>query len=249
MLKDKIFYTQESPEMLAAFERAQSTFKYLWRELSWERRRIVPALNFAFVKFAFAENDPSSGKPITEFMWLSDIGFDGVMVKATLDNEPGQLTSVKLGDIIERPLDEVCDWMFATQGKVYGGFTIQVLRAQMDEKTRQEHDQAWGLNFGDPGNILLAYQQEDHPENLIEHPMSINMRDSFANFLAEHPGEATHTDEAGYTMLHREAIAGNRTIVEVLLQNGADKNAKTNNGYTALDFAKRLEWEHLIPVF
>ncbi|WP_415326500.1 hypothetical protein [Chryseobacterium sp. MMS23-Vi53] len=46
------------------------------------------------------------------------------------------------------------------------------------------------------------------------------------------------------TLLHRETIAGNLTSVEVILKSGVDsgvnKNLKTNNGKTALDFAKQL---------
>jgi uncharacterized protein YegJ (DUF2314 family) len=49
-------------------------------------------------------------------------------------------------------------------------------------------------------------------------------------------------------IVHREAIAGNLTSVEVLLSLGADKTTKTNTGKTALDFARLLEWEHIIPL-
>jgi len=66
--------------------------------------------------------------------------------------------------------------------------------------------------------------------------------------LIQHPDELTRKDENGYTMLHWENIAGNKSCVEVLLQMGADSNATTNNGYTASDFAKKLEWEHIISI-
>jgi ankyrin repeat protein len=36
--------------------------------------------------------------------------------------------------------------------------------------------------------------------------------------------------------------------VEVLLQAGVDINVTTNEGYTALYFARKLQWEHLIPL-
>jgi ankyrin repeat protein len=83
---------------------------------------------------------------------------------------------------------------------------------------------------------------------LVEHPMSRNMRDSFVEFLKENPNEMSDKDDLGYTMLHREAIAGNATSIEVLKEFAADVNAKTNDGKTALDFAKALNWEHLIPI-
>ncbi len=39
MEETKIFYADgENPKMIEAYKRAQETFKYFWRELSWEYR-------------------------------------------------------------------------------------------------------------------------------------------------------------------------------------------------------------------
>ncbi|MOA49969.1 hypothetical protein D3C78_1729270 [compost metagenome] len=78
--------------------------------------------------------------------------------------------------------------------------------------------------------------------------MSKNMKESLIDFVKNNPDELTHQDELGYTFLHRETIAGNQTSVEVLLESGADRNAKTATGKTALDFAKELKWNHLLPL-
>lgn len=43
----------ESDEFKAAVASAQATFKYFWRELSWEARRIVKGLDMAAVKMSF----------------------------------------------------------------------------------------------------------------------------------------------------------------------------------------------------
>lgn len=122
------------------------------------------------------------------------------------------------------------------------------MRSEMNIDELNEHDDAWGLNFGDFNNILVVYEQEEHPENLIEHPMSKNMKESLIGFLKQYPDELTQKDEQGYTLLHKETIAGNLSSVEVLLQSGANPNEITNNGNTALDFARILSWEHLIPL-
>jgi len=245
-MENNIFFSKESPAMLAAFEQAQTNFKYFWRELYWERRRIVPALNFAFVKMAFAQEGLTepNGEPTVEYMWIGNIDFDGITIRGTLDNEPGKLTNVKVGDVIERPISGISDWMFAINGRAYGGYTVQVLRQEMDDSQRAEHDKAWGLDFGDPDNILAVYEQDKHPDNLIEHPMSKNMQASLKTFLTENPIHVNSKDDLGYTMLHREAIAGNKACVEVLLEMGADAAARTNGGYTAADFARMLKWEH-----
>ncbi|MEO8240390.1 MAG: DUF2314 domain-containing protein [Flavobacterium sp.] len=243
-----IFFADgESQKMIEAYRKAQETFKYFWREFSWENRRIIPALNIACVKLAFTQK--VGDDTVVEHMWINEINFDGEKIKGILVNDPNELTNVSNGDYVEIPFNQISDWLFTTQDKTYGGFTIHAMRSEMNSKEREEHDKAWGLNFGDYNDILIAYEQKEKPENLIEHPMSINMKESLGDFIKNNPNEVTAQDEFGYTFLHRETIAGNRTSVQVLLESGADVNAKTHNGKTALDYAKQLNWEHLIPLF
>ena len=58
----------------------------------------------------------------------------------------------------------------------------------------------------------------------------------------------TDADELGYTQLHHEAIAGNLNLVNLLLENGADKNARTKSGKTAAEFAENLGWSEIAKV-
>ena len=125
---------------------------------------------------------------------------------------------------------------------------MQAMRSRMQKKELKEHDKAWGLDFGDYNDILVVYEQKEHPENLIEHPMSKNMTEQFENYAKEHPSVATDADEFGYTQLHHEAIAGNLSLVNLLLKYGADKNARTKSGKTAAEFAENLGWEHITKV-
>lgn len=265
-MKDKeIFFADgNAPKMIEAFKKAQETFKYFWRELSWEYRRIIPALNVACVKVAFMQ-DTDKGQMV-EHMWINDIQFDGNNVKGTLINSPHELTNIANGDFVNVPLNQISDWLFATYSseksktglsklfsskpkpKTYGGFTIQAMRSEMTKQERKEHDNAWGLDFGDFNEVLLVNEQKEKPENLVEHPMSKNMKEKLIEFLKEYPDEITNIDEDGLTLLHKETIAGNLTSVEVLLDNGADKNTESNKGESALDFAKKMNWEHIIPV-
>lgn len=265
MADKEIFFADGSnPKMIEAFKNAQKTFKYFWRELSWEYRRIIPALSVACVKIAFTQ-DTDDGQ-IVEHMWINEVQFDGNNVKGTLINSPNELTNIANGDFVNVPLNQISDWLFATYSSkkpkkglskifsstpkptTYGGFTIQAMRSEMTNQERKEHDNAWGLEFGDFNEILLVNEQKENQENLIEHPMSKNMREKLIEFLKEHPNEITNQDEDGLTLLHKETIAGNLTSVEVLLNNGADKNIKSNQGERALDFAKKMNWEHIILV-
>lgn len=248
MSGNRIFYNEADQDMLSAFQKAQETFNYFWRELSWEYRRIIPGLDLACVKVAFTEETIDPKKPLVEHMWINEVGFDGDFVSGILVNNPNSLSNVKNGDFIEVPLTQVSDWLFVSQGKTYGGFTIQLMRSKMTISDREDHDKAWQLNFGDHRKVLLVSGQEEHPQHLTEHPMSINMRESLVEYLKDNPSVLNAQDEKGYTLLHRETIAGNRTSLEVLLNAGADRHATTHTGKRALDFARQLQWEHVIPL-
>mgnify|MGYP000936217301 FL=1 len=203
---EPVFYADgEDEAMLKAFEQARKSFRYFWRELYWERLRIVPALSFACVKVAFSQE--LNGSTEVEHMWLSEVYFDGERVCGVLVNDPNVLNNVKNDEQVSVPLEQISDWMFAIEGKTYGGFSVQAMRKAMSQSERAEHDEAWGLNFGDPDVVLVAYKQQEHPQNLTEHPMSVNTKKNFEEFLRGYPDEITRTDDEGYTMLHHEAIA------------------------------------------
>ena len=45
----------DDSEMDQAALKARDTFRYFWREMAWEQRRIVPALELAAVKAGFSD--------------------------------------------------------------------------------------------------------------------------------------------------------------------------------------------------
>lgn len=249
MGENKIYFAEgDHPKMIEAYKKAQETFKYFWRELSWEYRRVVPGLDMASVKVAFTQEVEGQDEPVVEHMWIGNLDFDGKVIYGELLNEPNEITELVEGDQVGVTLDQISDWMFISQGKSYGGFTVQALRSEMTDEERTEHDAAWGLDFGDFNEVTIVIDQQESPENLVEHPMSKNMKENLGDFLTKNPEEVSRLDEAGFTFLQKEVIAGNLTSVEVLLAHGADKNAVNNEGKTALDYAKEMNWEHIIPV-
>ncbi len=80
-------------------------------------------------------------------MWLNEVYFDGERVCGVLVNDPNVLSNVKNGDEVSVPLEQISDWMFAIEGKTYGGFSVQAMRKAMSERERAEHDEAWGAKF------------------------------------------------------------------------------------------------------
>ena len=240
------FVSSDEDYMQRAFEQARESFKYFWRELYWERRRIAPMLDYAMVKICFL--DVVNGEEVGEHMWVNDVEFDGETIYGTLVNEPDSVQNVKVGDQISAKFTDMSDWLFAIDGRAYGGFSVQAMRSRMQKDELAEHDAAWGLDFGDYNDILVVFEQKEHPENLIEHPMSKNMRGQVEQYIKAHPSMVADTDELGFTQLHHEALAGNLTIVNLLLENGANKNARTKSGKTAAEFAKQIGWSEIAKV-
>ena len=238
------FVSSDEDYMQRAFEQARESFRYFWREVYWERRRIVPMLDYAMVKICFL--DIVNGEEVGEHMWIDDVEFDGETIYGTLINEPDAVQNVKLGDQISAKIDEMSDWLFSIDGRAYGGFSVQAMRSRMQKKELKEHDKEWGLDFRDFNDILVVYEQKEHPENLPEHPMCKNVREQFEQYVKENPSIVTDADEEGFTQLHREALAGNLALVNVLLANGADKNIRTKSGKRAIDFAENLGWKDIV---
>ncbi len=267
MSEDKIVMVEgASPAMQAAAEQARKTFKYFWRELSWEYRRIIPGLGLAAVKVAFA-TDPDSEGPEVEHMWINEIQFDGDTVSGVLLNNPQWLDSIAAGDPVSVPLAEIGDWMYTINGKVYGGYSIDVMRSDMSKAEREEHDQAWGLDFGKPGEVMIVpaatqekqgflsglFGKKEQPiilstEDLPEHPMSENMAEKMDQGLRDEPAFARSVDEDGWTLLQRDALAGNLTPVSLLVKHGADLGALNPKGESALDLARKMGWPRIIAL-
>lgn len=240
-------YKNESPEMILAFDKAISTFKYFWRELYWEYRRIVPALELAYVKCAFIQENPEdTNQPLIEYMWIDQVNFDGSTISGTLLNEPYIIDNVQAGETVRIQFESVVDWMFLSNGVVHGGFTIQEYRKTLNASDRKEYDEAWGIDFGNPDEILLAYDQKNCPENLDEHPMCKNMLDQFIDIINADPKIISEKDESGNQLLHREVLAGNYLFVREILTMNVNKLIMNNQSMTPLDLAHKMGWSNIV---
>ena len=133
---------------------------------------------------------------------------------------------------------------------------------------RAQHDQAWGLDFGDPVKVEVLPSEwfngkssggflkrifggppaEPIDWRTAEHPMAVNMTESLLEQLKSDPELARVADDEGWTFLHQLALAGAATHVDLLLKHGADPKARTNHGMTALELARSLDWKNVIAV-
>ncbi|MFK8112198.1 MAG: DUF2314 domain-containing protein [Rubripirellula sp.] len=263
----------DDPKMLAAIKLARQSFRFFWREASWEQRRIIPGLEISCVKVAFSDppgqENPDPDVPRVEQMWINDVNFDGKQLTGTLANQPHWLTTVNAGDEVTIAPKQLSDWMYAIGGVAYGGLTINAMRSNMKKGERKEHDTAWGMDFGDPNTVRLvppeylgkkpakkgmfgkgaAGKSQTVAEVAArEHPMAINMKESLEEMLQADPSNATSTDDNGFNILHSLALAGTAVGVAALLKHGADPNTETNNGMTPLKLANSLGWRNVASV-
>lgn len=80
-----------------------------------------------------------------EHMWLSDIFIKGNKHFGVIDNLPEFTNEIKIGDTVQLPNEEISDWMYIEDQKLYGGFTIRLLRKRMTESERKLFDEENGL--------------------------------------------------------------------------------------------------------
>ena len=203
----------------------------------------------SMIKRGFPTN--KKGNLSVEYMWVGDISFDGKVITGNLLNQPNQIENLNQGDIVQFDREEISDWMYSISDKVYGAFTVNVLRSRMKNKELKEHDDAWGLDFGDPRNLnidpMLSFSDFllTPSIDLPEHPMSVNMVDKSEDGIREMEEKINGLIVFDMTMLQFESLAGNLTQVELLLKYGADERIKNVYGQTAQDLAEMFNWEKI----
>jgi uncharacterized protein YegJ (DUF2314 family) len=252
-MTDKICFAPTGDiELEEAMNDARSTFKIYWREMSWEMRRIIPALALSAVKLSFPTKQQGGTTPSMEYMWVDNVSFDGEYIEGILLNHPQYIDDFQVGDRVVATFDRLCDWLYVSLGKSYGGFTVQTFRTRMDVTERQEHDRAWGIDFGDPeviwvsDDLSLAEFRSYPAISLPEHPMAINMVPQMGDTIARLGDTIDAANYHGLTLLQFESLAGNYDAVRLLLECGANKSIANDRQQTALDLATLLKWDKII---
>ena len=124
------YVADDDPAMQAAMKTAQKTVENFVRVL----QSPGPNQSGFSVKVGIRDGEHS------EAMWILPVEYDGSKFSGILNNEPDQVTTVKLGDRLESPRDEILDWMYVDDGKLVGGYTLRALRNRMTEEERKEFD-------------------------------------------------------------------------------------------------------------
>ncbi len=62
-----------------------------------------------------------------EHMWLIDLNQRRGEWSGVINNIPRNVSSVKMGQRLTIPQQDISDWMYMERNKIYGGYTIRVL--------------------------------------------------------------------------------------------------------------------------
>jgi len=73
--------------------------------------------------FTLKKGFPTS-KGSLEFIWISDVRKKGEGFEGTIDNEPVDVASLKVGQTVTLTRGEVVDWMYRDGGETQGAYTI-----------------------------------------------------------------------------------------------------------------------------
>ncbi|MFA0923242.1 DUF2314 domain-containing protein [Xanthomonas fragariae] len=132
---------------------ACDTVKFLWRELSWEYRRIVPGVEMAAVQLPFATDVSAVDAPSHAHVWISNVQFDGDQVSGRQLNDPEWIAGRTAVDAGFAPMADLEDWMSAVDGQIYGGHPIDAMCRTMSLAECAEDDAPWGLDFAETGAV------------------------------------------------------------------------------------------------
>ena len=86
----------------------------------------------------YAVKAPIEGGGQTEHFWLTDVTYKNGEFTGTINNEPGLVTTVKIGDEWTLGKTEISDWMYMRDGKMYGNYTLRPLLATMPEEDAEQ---------------------------------------------------------------------------------------------------------------
>ena len=73
-----------------------------------------------------------------EHLWLSDVKFTGNRFVGNLDNQPGKITGLKVGNPESVNPDEISDWSYVDNGQLVGGYTIRELYSELSPQEQEE---------------------------------------------------------------------------------------------------------------
>lgn len=74
-----------------------------------------------------------------EHIWASEVSVTGDQVKATIDNDPRDLPTLKRGQRVAVPKSRITDWMYVKAGRIEGGETIRAILPRLPKEQAEKY--------------------------------------------------------------------------------------------------------------
>lgn len=127
---------QHDPEMEAAFAHARATLPGFLGLAQAPRSGITSMA----VKVGLDEGDD------TEYFWISNFVERDGWITGRIDNTPRLVKRVRNGEEIGFATEDVVDWLYRENGKMFGNFTGCVLLRRQPLAEAEEFKRRFGLN-------------------------------------------------------------------------------------------------------
>jgi uncharacterized protein YegJ (DUF2314 family) len=75
----------------------------------------------------------------TEHFWLIDVSYRNGQFEGVINNEPGIVKNVRIGEKRKVNRSEISDWMFMRDGKLYGNYTMRPLLKSMPKEEADKY--------------------------------------------------------------------------------------------------------------
>lgn len=117
-------YSDVDSRMNAAVSRARDTLPVFWARMTSPARDGSEALKVMF---------PIDGGEGAEHLWVDNLRMQGDEVIGDLQNQPGWIAALSKGDTVVVERDDISDWIYESNGRLWGGFTLRVMVDDLSE--------------------------------------------------------------------------------------------------------------------
>ena len=139
----------DGPEYKRAFRQAAESIDVFRRHVLRDGDHTCMA------KLRFRDPDESDrrGEDVLLYLWLTSVQYNEAerIFVGRFFEVPDALTKWhRVGQTLGFEADDVFDWMVLDEGRLFGGYTIRVARAHVEEKRRAEYDEYIGVKHYEP---------------------------------------------------------------------------------------------------
>lgn len=145
--EEPMFYVSEDSEaMRTACEKARATVDQFILALSGQNIR-------GSVKVKVEDNQKN------EFMWLDELHYSEGIFTGVINNDPQHVKNVKLGDPWKIAKEDIHDWLYMKNGKLYGNFSFKAAI----QKWPKEKQVIALKDYGDAEELACEFVRESVP--------------------------------------------------------------------------------------